>query len=145
MSGAAIAQLPEKSVTQSSAPFQVGVHLSRAKPDSGEPDMGAIARETEDAIAGNIEQPVMTPTRGSFLAKWQPVKGATGYRLDGATLDAVQVALDGDAVDHAGDMVPLVVQDGGHRHRAGLDRRHRRALDDLDLVLPEDCRRSRPR
>ena len=85
MSGAAIAQIPEKSVTQSSAPFQVGVHLSRAKPDSGEPDMGAIARETEDAIAGNIEQPVMTPTRGSFLAKWQPVKGATGYRLDVST------------------------------------------------------------
>ena len=36
MSGAAIAQIPEKSVTQSSAPFQVGVHLSKAKPDSGE-------------------------------------------------------------------------------------------------------------
>ena len=84
-SGASIAQIPEKSVTQSSAPFQVGVHLSRAKPDSGEPDMGAIARETADAIAGNIEQPVMTPTRGSFLAKWQPVKGATGYRLDVST------------------------------------------------------------
>ena len=85
MSGAAIAQIQQKSVTQSSAPFQVGVHLSRAKPDSGEPDMGAIARETADAIAGNIEQPVMTPTRGSFLAKWQPVKGATGYRLDVST------------------------------------------------------------
>src|SRR6516162_2898701 len=85
MSGAAIAQIPEKSVAQSSAPFLVGGHLSKAKPDSGEPDMGAIARETEDAIAGNIEQPEMTPTRGSFLAKWQPVKGATGYRLDVST------------------------------------------------------------
>ena len=57
MSGAAIAQTPQKSATQSSAQFQVGVHLSRAKPDSGEPDMGAIARETADAIAGNIEHP----------------------------------------------------------------------------------------
>ena len=85
MSGAAIAQTPQKSATQSSAQFQVGVHLSRAKPDSGEPDMGAIARETADAIAGNIEQPVMTPTRSSFLAKWEPVKGATGYRLDVST------------------------------------------------------------
>src|SRR6476620_10006534 len=27
----------------------------------------------------------MTPTRSSFLAKWQPVKGATGYRLDVST------------------------------------------------------------
>ncbi len=85
MSGAAIGQTPQKSATQSSAQFQVGVHLSRAKPDSGEPDMGAIARETADAIAGNIEQPVMTPTRSSFLAKWEPVKGATGYRLDVST------------------------------------------------------------
>src|SRR6476646_6235787 len=85
MSDAAIAQTPKKSATQSSPQFQVGVHLSRAKPDSGEPDMGAIARETADAIAGNIEQPVMTPTRSSFLAKWQPVSGATGYRLDVST------------------------------------------------------------
>src|SRR6478736_2314307 len=84
-SDAVIAQTPQKSSAQSSPQFQVGVHLSRAKPDSGEPDMGAIARETEDAIAGNIEQPVMAPTRGSFLAKWQPVEGATGYRLDVST------------------------------------------------------------
>src|SRR5205814_5838078 len=34
---------------------------------------------------GNIERPVRTPTRGSFLAKWQPVSGATGYRLDVST------------------------------------------------------------
>ena len=84
-SDAVIAQTPQKSPAQSSPQFQVGVHLSRAKPDSGEPDMGAIARETADTIAGNIEQPVMTPTRSSFLAKWQPVKGATGYRLDVST------------------------------------------------------------
>src|SRR4029077_10449257 len=82
MSDAVIAQTPQKSATQSSPQFQVGVHLSRAKPDSGEPDMAAIARETEDALAGNIEQPVMTATRSSFLAKWQPVSGATGYRLE---------------------------------------------------------------
>src|SRR6478672_4566617 len=85
MSDAVIAQTPQKSATQSSRQFQVGVHLSKAKPDSGEPDMGAITRETADAIAGNIEQPVMTPTRSSFLAKWQPVSGATGYRLDVST------------------------------------------------------------
>jgi Fibronectin type III domain len=84
-SDAVIAQTPQKSSAQSSPQFQVGVHLSRAKPDSGEPDMGAIARETADTIAGNIEHPVMTPTRSSFLAKWQRVKGATGYRLDVST------------------------------------------------------------
>ena len=58
------------------------MHISRAKPDSGEPDIAAIARETADSLAGNIKQPVMKPTRSSFLAKWQPVRGATGYRLD---------------------------------------------------------------
>ena len=84
-SDAVIAQTPQKGSAQSRTQFQVGVHLSRAKPDSGEPDMGAIARETADTIAGNIEQPVMTPTRSSFLAKWQPVKEATGYRLDVST------------------------------------------------------------
>jgi hypothetical protein len=84
-SDAVIAQTPQKGSAQSSPQFQVGVHLSRAKPDSGEPDMGAIARETADTIAGNIEHPVMTPTRSSFLAKWQPVKGVTGYRLDVST------------------------------------------------------------
>src|SRR6516164_8852611 len=85
MSDAVIAQTPQKSAAQSSARFQVGVHLSAAKPDSGEPDMGAIARETADAIAGNIEPPVMKPTRSSFLAKWRAVRGATGYRLDVST------------------------------------------------------------
>jgi hypothetical protein len=57
-------------------------HSSKAMSDSGEGDMVAIARETVDAVAGKIEQPVMTPTRSSFLAKWQPVKDANGYRLD---------------------------------------------------------------
>src|SRR5207237_413254 len=76
---------PQKDSGKSSGTFHVAVHLPRAKPYSGEPDMGAIARETADTIAGNIEQPVMTPTRSSFLAKWQPVSGATGYRLDVST------------------------------------------------------------
>ena len=83
MSGAAIAQTQEKSGgSQANLGPQVAVHLSRAKPDSGEPDMAAIARETADALAGNIKQPVMKPTRSSFLAKWHAVRGASGYRLD---------------------------------------------------------------
>ncbi|PYK81401.1 MAG: hypothetical protein DME38_00100 [Verrucomicrobia bacterium] len=65
--------------------FLVRTHSSKATSDSGGGDTEAIARETADAVAGKIEQPVMTPTRSSFLAKWQPVKGATGYRLDVST------------------------------------------------------------
>jgi hypothetical protein len=48
----------------------------------GEADTEAIAREKAQALAGNIKQPVMKPTRSSFLAKWHAVRGATGYRLD---------------------------------------------------------------
>jgi hypothetical protein len=61
------------------------MHFSRATHDTGEGDTEAIARETADALAGNIEQPVMTPTRSTFLATWRAVKGATGYRLDVST------------------------------------------------------------
>jgi hypothetical protein len=85
MSGAAFGQSQEKSANQSSLGPQVAVHLSRAKPDSGEPDMAAIGSETADALAGNIEPPVMTPTRSSFLARWGAVEGASGYRLDVST------------------------------------------------------------
>jgi hypothetical protein len=65
--------------------LEAAVHFSPATPNSGEADLEAIARETEDSLAGKIEQPVMTPTRSSFLAKWQPVTDATGYRLDVST------------------------------------------------------------
>src|SRR4029078_1223 len=45
MSDALIAQTPQKSATQSSPQFQVGVHLSRAKPDSGRPDLARNGRQ----------------------------------------------------------------------------------------------------
>ncbi len=78
----AFAQNQEKSTGDSTLRPQVGMHFSRATHDTGEGDSQAIARETAEALAGRIEQPVMTPTRSSFVAKWQPVRGATGYRLD---------------------------------------------------------------
>src|SRR4051794_3590109 len=64
---------------------QMSVHFSPARLDPGAADNQAIAREVADALAGNIEQPQMTPTRGSFLAKWPRVNGAAGYRLDVST------------------------------------------------------------
>jgi len=79
----AIAQNLDKS--PSTLGLQGRVHFSRARSDAGQGDPQAIARETEDALAGKIEQPLMTPTRSSFLAKWQPVNGARGYRLDVST------------------------------------------------------------
>jgi hypothetical protein len=65
-------------------------HFTKATLDRGKPDTQAIARETADALAGKIEQPVMTPTRSSFLAKWRAVKGATGYRVDVSTSNSFE-------------------------------------------------------
>ena len=85
MSGAAIAQTQERSGNSPISPLKVAKHFSRGSLDQSQPDFQAIARETADALAGKIEQPVMTPTRSSFLATWPEVKGATGYRLDVST------------------------------------------------------------
>ena len=63
----------------------VSFHGSTGRLDPREANIQAIARETTDALAGRIEEPVMTPTRSSFLAKWSAVTGATGYRLDVST------------------------------------------------------------
>src|SRR6476659_8964656 len=81
----AIAQNQAKSNGRPISGLLDRVHSSKATSDSGVGDTEAIARETADAVAGKIEQPMMTPTRSSFLAKWQPVKEATGYRLDVST------------------------------------------------------------
>jgi hypothetical protein len=78
----AIAQTQIKSDGRPTSQLLVRTHSSKATSDSGGGDIEAIARETANAVAGRIEQPVMKPTRSSFLAKWQPVKDATGYRLD---------------------------------------------------------------
>jgi hypothetical protein len=64
---------------------QIGKHSSTGRLDPGQADIKAIARETADALGGKIEHPVMRPTRSSFLAKWEPVSDATGYRLDVST------------------------------------------------------------
>jgi hypothetical protein len=63
----------------------VGVHGSTGRLDPREANIQAIARERTDALAGRIDEPVMTPTRSSFLAKWPAVAGATNYRLDVST------------------------------------------------------------
>src|SRR5882724_314864 len=63
----------------------VSFHGSTGRLDPREANAQAIARETANALAGEIEEPVMTPTRSSFLAKWHASAGATGYRLDVST------------------------------------------------------------
>ena len=81
----AIAQTQERDASRASSGPMVSLHFSRGRLGSGKGDMQAIARETAEAVAGNIKQPVMRPTRSTFLAKWQRVTGATGYQLDVST------------------------------------------------------------
>ena len=63
----------------------VSTHSSTGRRDLGQGNTQAIAREMADSLAGNFEEPVMTATRSSFLAKWKPTSGASGYRLDVST------------------------------------------------------------
>lgn len=64
---------------------KISVHRSTGRVAPSAANTQAIAREMAAALEGRIEEPVMTPTRSSFLAKWRPVAGATGYRLDVST------------------------------------------------------------
>ena len=68
----------------------ITTHRSPGRTDLGQGNTQAIAREMADSLAGNFEEPVMTATRSSFLAKWKPVTGATGYRLDVSTSPSFQ-------------------------------------------------------
>jgi len=85
MCRSAIAQNAAKDESGALPGPQVSRHFSTGRFNAGPTNTQAVARETADTLAGNFEQAVMTPTRSSFLAKWQPVDGATGYRLDVST------------------------------------------------------------
>jgi hypothetical protein len=76
-------------VAQSTAPVSlawpasVGHHQTPAG-SAGEKE--ALTREqAPEAEESELAEPVMTPTRSSFLAKWKKVGGASGYRIDVST------------------------------------------------------------
>jgi hypothetical protein len=82
----AIAQNPGNAGDGAAAPGPlVTSHGSIGRLDRSAANLQAIRRETADAIEGRIEQPIMTPTRSSFLAKWPAMRGATSYHLDVST------------------------------------------------------------
>lgn len=79
------AALGQNANPDAGAPPHLAVHSSRANYDQRQGDTRAIAQETADSLAGNLEQPMMAPTRSTFLAKWSAVTGATRYHLDVST------------------------------------------------------------
>jgi hypothetical protein len=84
-------------------------HGSAGRLDSHGANAQAIARETANALAGEIEEPVMTPTRSSFLAKWRTAAGATGYRLDVSTTPSFDSYVKGYRARDIGNVTNHVV------------------------------------
>src|SRR5437764_1452716 len=87
----------------------VSFHGSKGGFDPREANTQAIAREMADAMAGRVEEPVMTPTRSSFLAKWSAVTGATGYRLDVSTTPSFDSYVSGYRDRDVGNATNLIV------------------------------------
>jgi hypothetical protein len=87
----------------------VSSHGSVGRLDRSEANLQAIARETAEALEGRIEQPVMTPTRSSFLAKWPAAPGATGYRLDVSTTPSFDTYVPGYEDRELGNVTSHIV------------------------------------
>jgi len=83
-------QAPTQNQT-SSAPFQpvAGEHVSRRGDVMPETKTGTIYEQpsAENLAPSEVAPPqsVMAPTRSSFMANWENMSGATGYRLDVST------------------------------------------------------------
>ncbi len=83
-------QAPTQNQT-SSAPFQpvAGEHVSRRGDVMPEIKTGTIYEQpsAENLAPSEVAPPqsVMAPTRSSFMANWENMSGATGYRLDVST------------------------------------------------------------
>ena len=83
-------QAPTQNQT-SSAPFQLvaGEHVSRRGDVMPEIKTGTIYEQpsAENLAPSEVAPPqsVMAPTRSSFMANWENMSGATGYRLDVST------------------------------------------------------------
>src|SRR3954469_21293113 len=106
-----IAQNPAKNGDASAAlpgPL-LSFHGSGGRLDPRDANVQAIARETANALAGEIEEPVMTPTRSSFLAKWHAAAGATGYRLDVSTTPSFDSYVKGYRARDIGNVTNHVV------------------------------------
>ncbi|MGH8093533.1 MAG: NF038122 family metalloprotease [Chthoniobacterales bacterium] len=88
--GSGLAQSPgENATSRSPLKFQArpARHITKASSIDETMFTGLAQTPLEEAAPGSIPVPkvAMAPTRGSFLANWAPVNGATGYRLDVST------------------------------------------------------------
>jgi len=65
---------------------EVSQHIlpSTSEPLQSEREITGSKRSPEEIVPGEVLLPrvIMPSTRSSFLANWQNVSGATGYRID---------------------------------------------------------------
>jgi hypothetical protein len=84
----ASAQAPTQNQSPSASPLQpvAGEHISWRENVIPETKTGAIYEQSlaENPAPSDVAPPrlVMAPTRSSFMANWESVSGAMGYRLD---------------------------------------------------------------
>src|SRR6266571_2497871 len=89
--GSASAQAPTQNQSPSASPFQpvAGEHISWRGDVTPGTKTGAIYEQpsAENLSPSEVAPPrsVMAPTRSSFMANWESISGATGYRLDVST------------------------------------------------------------
>jgi hypothetical protein len=87
----ASAQAPTQNQTSSASPFQpvAGEHISWRGDVIPETKTGALYEQpsAENLAPSGVAPPrsMMAPTRSSFMANWESMNGAAGYRLDVST------------------------------------------------------------
>ena len=87
----ASAQAPGQNQSSSASPFQpvAADHVSWGGDLVTGTKTGAVSEQPSAENLAPSEtaplEPVMAPTRSSFMATWESVSGATGYRLDVST------------------------------------------------------------
>lgn len=98
----ALAQTPEPNWQPRAAE-----HIARASDDEA---ISAEAPSEELGGSGALQvQPVMAPTRSSFLASWKYAEGARGYRLDVSPSRSFKSYVDGYRDLDVGDVTSRIV------------------------------------
>ena len=89
-----------------------GEHTARTDEPSGPVRDSIDPRTSNEVMAQNDGTPspvVMAPTRSSFLANWNVVRGATGYRLDVSTDSSFERCVSGYEALDVGNVTSRIV------------------------------------
>ena len=111
----ASAQAPRQNQSSSASPFQpvAADHVSWGGGVMPATTTGAVSEQpsAENLAPSEIAsaQPVMVPTRSSFMASWKSVTGAAGYRLDVSTSPLFKSFVNGYENLDVGDTTSRIV------------------------------------